>query len=485
MTIEAIQKNLIQLERELYAYQHALALLEVDGETAAPRDSAEGRGVAMSLLSEKKYALLTGESTKALLAELENKSDQLDEALRRKAQLLKEDVEDLTRIPAEEYAAYAKVVNEASSKWLEAKEQNRYALFEPLLSQVVDYNRRFAAYHNPNAAAYDDLLDQYEKGMSMAVLDPLFEMLRSELEIRPSPFAKLQLPECTVPQQQAFAHDLMRIMGIDPNRCTLTVTEHPFTQGFNPHDVRITTHYDTQDVFSSTYSVIHEGGHALYELNLPEPFGAIPTGVPSMGMHESQSRFFENLVGHDPGFLRWLLPLMRKHFDFDGVSDQDLIRNANYIQPSLIRTLADEVTYPLHIMIRYELEKRLMDGSLSTRDLPEAWNAMYHEYLGVHVPDDRQGVLQDMHWAGGMIGYFPTYVLGSAYASQFMHAMRKDLDVDGLLCRGQLEPIREWLTSHVHRYGNLYRADQLLVHATGEAFNPAYYVDHLKQAADR
>ena len=485
-----MKEKLKQLLLEHYAYHHALGVLSLDGETAAPRASSEGRGYAMALLSEKRYELLTSEATRELLANLTAAQEQLDEAQRREAELLQEEVEQLTRIPKEEYSAYARLVNDASAAWLTAKENNDYAHFEPFLKELIQYNRRFAAYHNPDVPAYNALLDDYEKGLTMAQIDPLFSMLRSELtpliqQVDRSP--RPQLGVFSIESQRAFAYELMDIEGLDRSRCTLTESEHPFTEGFNPNDVRITTHYLPDALFSSMYSVIHEGGHALYELNLPGPFYSLLSSVPSLGLHESQSRFFENLVGHDPHFLSWLLPKMRKRFAplLDNVSQQDFIRAANHIEPSLIRTEADEVTYPMHIMIRYELEKQLIGGSLSTADLPEAWNCLYRDYLGVAVPSDSLGVLQDMHWSGGTFGYFPTYVLGSAYASQFMHAMRRELDVDALLSDGNLAPIRDWLKEHVHRYGNLYRPGALLAKATGETFNPTYYVEHLKQVASR
>lgn len=490
LELSVMNEKLKQLLLERYAYRHAIAVLELDGETAAPRQSSEGRGFAMSVLSEKLYGLLESESTRELLEEYKGKEAELDETARRETQLLRQEVEELTRIPKDEYAAYTRLVNDASAKWLSAKEENNYAIFEPYLKQLVEANRRFAAYKNPNIPAYDALLDDFEKGMTMAQIDPLFAMLRSELTPAIQNVSKAPQPDLgsfSIESQRAFAYDLMEIEGLDPTRCTLTESEHPFTQGMNPQDVRITTHYMPEALFSSMYSVIHEGGHALYELNLPGPFYSRISDAPSMGLHESQSRFFENLVGHDPRFLKWLLPRMRQRFapGLDAISEGDFIRAANYVQPSLIRTEADEVTYPMHVMVRYELEKQLIGGSLSTADLPEKWNAMYREYLGIEVPSDSLGVLQDMHWSNGTFGYFPTYVLGSAYASQFLHAMEQELDVGALLSTGNLSPIRQWLTEHVHRFGQMYLPGQLLEKATGEPFNPGYYVQHLKEVASR
>ena len=250
----------------------------------------------------------------------------------------------------------------------------------------------------------------------------------------------------------------------------------------NRDDVRITTHYYPNAFLSSMYSVIHEGGHAHYDLGVAEEYLYSPVGsVSSMSLHESQSRFYENLIGHDQHFLSHVAPRLRELFPaLAGITDRELFLAANYVQPSLIRTEADQVTYPLHIMVRYELEKQLIDGSLSTRELPRAWNALYKEYLGVDVPSDSMGVMQDVHWPSGMFGYFPSYALGSAYASQILHALKKEIDFDLQLEKGDLSPITGWLNEHIHRYGNLYDPGVMLQKATGEAFNPAYYVTHLK-----
>lgn len=488
MTLTDMQNALKKLQLEQYAFASAMGCMSFDAATVAPCASAAGRGEAMAVLSEKSYELLVSDETRALLDGLWAQRDELDAATRRQVELLKKDLEDMTRIPVEEYAAYSRILSQSAEMWRQAKASNDYALFEPLLNQVIDYSRRFAAYTDPDRAPYDVLLDTYEKGMDMATLDPFFAMLRSRIvplmeKVQNRPAAPaFASAACPVPAQRELAHYLMDVMGLDKTRCILAETEHPFTTGSNKCDVRITTHYHENMFLSSMYSVIHESGHALYEMGIDDAcqFTCLADGA-SMGMHESQSRFFENLVGHSEGFLRFLSPKLHELFPdaLRGVSDEQLIRGANRVEPSLVRTEADQVTYPLHIMIRYELEKQLIGGTLSTKDLPEAWNAMYRDYLGITVPSDSMGVLQDMHWSDGMFGYFPTYALGSAYASQFLHAMKQTVDVDALIAKGELAPITAWLHENVHRHGKLYTPAQLLEKATGEAFNPNYYVEHL------
>ena len=476
-----------KLQMELHCYHHAAGILYFDGDTVAPRASAQYRGEVMAFLSQKEYELVTAPETSELLENLWTKKDELDEVTARIVELMREEVKETTCIPMEEVMAYSRLGVESQSAWLKAKETNDYAHFEPYLAQVIDFKRRFAAYRSPDKPAYEAMLDSYEKGMNTQQLDAFFSALRTDLvplieqaKSLPAQPAFVSTP-CSIASQRDFSDYLMKLLGLDEQRCAIAETEHPFTTSMNRYDVRITTHYHEDAFLSSMYSVIHEGGHAHYELGVGDEYQFSPVGsAASMAMHESQSRFYENIIGHHPAFLRFLAPKIREFFPaLAHVSDEDFIFAANYVQPSLIRTEADQVTYPLHIMVRYELEKQLIGGTLSTKDLPAAWNRLYKEYLGVDVPNDTQGVLQDVHWPGGMFGYFPTYALGSAYASQILHAMERDLPVDELIAKGDLAPITVWLNEHIHHHGNLYTPGVLLQKATGEPFNPSYYVAHL------
>jgi len=493
MSISILKDSLKKLQLERYCYHHAETVLSFDGETIAPRASAPGRGEAMAFLAQKQHELLTSNETSDLLAQLWERRGELDAETARQVELLREETDELTRIPKEEYAQYSRLINDSISAWVQAKQEDDYALFEPYLKQVIDFSCRFARYHRADLPVYDSMLDTYEKGMSCAQLDPFFAMLRAEIvplmekagELPPVPeFASRHF---SIDRQREFSDFLMQTIGLDRSRCAISETEHPFTTSTSCNDVRITTHYYPNAFLSSLYSVIHEGGHAHYELGLPEKWQYTAlSDVPSLGLHESQSRFYENLIGHSEGFLSHIAPRLREFFPevMHDVSDRELFLAANHVRPSLIRTEADQVTYPLHIMIRYELEKQLVSGSLSTADLPGAWNALYREYLGVDVPSNRMGVLQDTHWAGGMFGYFPTYALGSAYASQFLHAMEKELDVKALVARGEIAPITRWLNEHIHCHAHLYSPADLLQKASGEAFNPSYYVEHLRSALE-
>ena len=394
----------------------------------------------------------------------------------------------MSAIPAEEYAEYAMLTNEASHIWHKAKEDNDFEAFRPVLEKLVDFNRRFARYYDPDKAPYDALLNEYERGVGMAELDRFFAVIRERLvplirEIgrRPQPDDGFLHRSYPVEAQRRFSDYLMELLQLDRAHCTIGETEHPFTLAFTNQDVRITTRYQENDVSSSMFSVIHEGGHARYELDVDDAlqYTCLAGGV-SMGVHESQSRFYENIIGRSEPFLTFLFPKMQAFFpqQLGDVDAGQFYRAVNRAQPSLIRIEADELTYCLHIMVRYEIEKALIDGSLAVRDIPGVWNKLYRDYLGIEVPDDRRGCLQDSHWSGGSFGYFPSYALGSAYGAQMLQNMERDIDVWGPVSRGDLGPVTAWLREKVHRYGCLLEPAEIVRNACG-TFDPTVYTDYL------
>jgi len=437
------------------------------------------------------YKLTTSPDLKAWVKEILAHRDQVDYITRREAEELFEDMERMEKIPMAEYVEYQVVQNAASNAWHTAKVTNDFALFAPHLEKLVGYARKFAGYWNGTKPAYDVLLDTYEKGLTMATLDEFFALLRKELlpvveaVVQKGPvvddsFLRARFP---LPKQRKLSDRLMAVLTIDRDHCNIGEVEHPFTTNFSKDDVRITTHYHEKAFASSMYSVIHEGGHALYELHIGDDIKYSPLGGgASMSIHESQSRFFENIIGRSEPFLTYILPDVKKFGPkaLKDVSAHDFYLAVNKSEPSLIRTEADELTYSFHIMIRYELEKQLIGGTLAVRDLPKAWNELYKEYLGVDVPDYVQGVLQDSHWSGGSFGYFPSYALGSAYGAQMLKAMEQDLPVWKLAGQGDLAPIVGWLTERIYRYGRLLKPNELILKACGAPFDPQYYVDYLK-----
>ena len=491
MTLNEAVEKLNELEKAAYALLHAQSILYVDGDTVAPKNSWKGRGKALAYLGELKYKQLVNPETGEVLETILQHRNETDEATFRRAELLKESYDDLHILPMEEYVAYQELTNESSAVWHEAKEKSDWNLFAPYLEKLITARRRFASLKDPAQPAYDVLLDQYEKGAAMADLDPFFHTLREELSpvikevaAREKPVPAFMKGSWPIPLQRVFSDKIMTLEGLDPLNCVIGETEHPFTGGPNKWDIRVTTHYHEENPFASMYSVIHEGGHALYEMDVLDEFQftGLAGGV-TMGVHESQSRFYENIIGRSRAFCTPLLKILKEVFpeQVKGVTEEELYSAINLSKPSLIRTEADELTYSLHVMIRYEVEKRMIAGELKVADIPGEWNRLYKEVLGVDVPDDRRGCLQDSHWSTGYIGYFPSYALGSAYGAQMLREMQKTVDVWGTVAKGDLAPVTAWLTEHIHQYGSLKQPRDLLPGAMGGPLDAAVYTDYLKK----
>ena len=472
-----------------YVYQHVMGVLFVDAATAAPEKSVEGRGKVMEMFSGLSYDLIANPDNLELVKYLEDNSEALTPVQRRQVELLKKDCQQISRIPQEEYIAYNVLINEADTIWKKAKAENDFAAFAPTLQKIVEFNRKFAGYYNPELDPYDALLNEYEEGMTQPILDAFFAELRKT--IVPLIHAVGQKPEIDssflnryypAEKQREFSRYLMDVIGIDKTRCTLAETEHPFTGGPNNHDVRITTHYYEDKLNSSMYSVIHEGGHAIYDMGCNDDYNyTFLAGGVSMGIHESQSRFYENLIGRSRAFVEKVFPKMQEIFpeQLGDVTAEMLYRAVNKAEPGLIRTESDELCYCMHIMVRYEMEKQLIAGTLAIEDVPETWNRLYREYLGVDVPNDAVGCLQDTHWAGGMIGYFPSYALGSAYGAQMKAVMEREIgNLEDLIAADRISDITLWLREHIHQHGSLYKPGQLFEMACGK-FDPKYFADYL------
>ncbi|MFA7673598.1 MAG: carboxypeptidase M32 [Clostridia bacterium] len=494
-TQEAVAE-LKKMQERMAAYSHASGMLYYDSVTGAPKETTEGRGHTMGIISEDSYRILVNEDTPVLLDYLIANNDQLDENTKLEVKELKKDYDETSKIPVDEYVQYSILLNEAENIWHKAKIKSDYAMFEPYLAKIVATTIRFAGYLDPKKKPYDVWLNEFEEDLTMEVADRYFETLRAELVplIKKVAKSKVKIDDSfshknyALNKQRKFSDYIMNVMTIDRDHCAIAETEHPFTINFNKNDVRITTHYIKDNLVSSMFSVIHEGGHALYELNGGDEFMyTCLSGGTSMGIHESQSRFFENIIGRSEGFTGFLYPYLKKLFpsQFKDVTKKMLLLAINKAEPSLIRTEADELTYSMHIMIRYELEKKMISGELSTKDLPAEWNRLYKEYLGVDVPNDKEGCLQDSHWSGGAIGYFPSYSLGNAYSAQMLNAMKKDLNVDALTAKGDLKPIVEWLKEHVHKYSSSKKPPEIIRICCNEDFEPHYYTDYLKEKFSR
>lgn len=492
MNIEQAKQKMMDMQAKTSAYQHALSALYYDAVTVAPKGTAENRAHTVGILTEELYKLSTSEETVEVLDFLEEHKAELNDNEKRMLFLLRKDLTFMRSIPMDEYIEYQSLIVEAEDVWHKAKEADDFAMFEPVLKKLFDTTKKFAGYCAPDKDPYDYWLNEFEEGASKASCDSFFAALRSEIvplieKIKSVPqvddsFLHGDFKDAA---QEALAYYLMQTMGIDLDHCGLGTTEHPFTESLGSHkDVRITTNYQKDFVASSLYSVVHEGGHALYDMNSADEFAyTVLDGGVSMGIHESQSRFYENLLGRSRAFIGYIFPKLVELFpeNFEGHTAEEVYKAINKAEPSLIRTEADEVTYCLHVMIRYELEKRIMAGELEVHDLPSEWNKLYKEYLGVDVPDDKHGVLQDSHWSGGAIGYFPSYALGSAYGAQLLAKMKETVDVEECLKKGDFAPINEWNRENIWKHGKLFTPNELLESALEGKFSPEYFVSYLKE----
>ena len=490
-TVDSAVQALRELEAKNSALGHAMGMLSLDASTVAPSDSGEARGRTMGILSAMEYQLIANPENINLLDYLDAHKDELEPQVAREAQLVRKSCEQISRIPAEEYTAYVVLLNEAQEVWEKAKNNDDFASFAPILEKIVEFNIKFAGYYNPELPAYDALLNEFEEGMTTEILDEFFGKLRMSLapliakigNAAPvdDSFLTRNYP---IDVQRKFSDYLMDVLGTDKTHCVIGETEHPFTANFGNKDVRVTTHYYEDSLDNSMYSVIHECGHALYELGCADKYGytAVSGGV-SMGMHESQSRFYENIIGRSEEFISHIYPKVQEFFpeQLRDVTAEMFHRAVNKVTPSLIRTQADELTYCMHIMVRYEIEKQLIGGTLAVKDVPAEWKRLYKEYLGVDVPNDAKGCLQDSHWSGGMFGYFPSYALGSAYGAQMLSVMEKLLgDIWADVKNGDLSRVTGWLRENIHQHASMYRPGELFEKVCGK-FDAQYYVDHLTQ----
>lgn len=483
------------LQRKIFSFEYAQALMNYDAQTVAPEGSAPLCGEAMGTMAAYRHDLTTGPATGELLASLKGREAELDQLHRDELRVFSRDYDEQGRVPAEMAADFQKLLTEAFPVWRRAKHESDYASWEPYVARIVSAMREQAACLDPGKPAYDVWLDQFGRGSSQELCDRFFSTVRAtvvpllhEIVAAGQPevpsFVHANVP---VAAQKRLAARLAGVIGLDPARLTFGETEHPFTTTFSRADVRIAHHYHEDDVLSGVYTTIHEGGHSLYEQNVSPMYDCTClSGGTASDIHESQSRLMENMVGRSRPFMDALLPLLRETAPevYDGVTADQLYRAVNRAQPSLVRTESDELTYSLHIMVRYEVEKRLMAGEVSAHDAPALWNDLMREYLGVEVPDDGRGILQDTHWAMGYIGYFPSYALGNAYAAQFVAKLREQreaegVDVDAALAAGDVTPVTSWLAEHIWQYGKSKDSQQVIAGACGEPFDPTYYTRYL------
>ena len=447
-------------------YEQASNILQWDMQTCMPYNGGDSNTGVLTMLSSKSFELSVSDEMKDLLDNLTNPEtfNNLDSISKKMISECKKQYDDNKNIPSNLYSKYIQVVSQSEQTWQKAKSDNDFKTMVPYLKEIIELTKEMYSYSKPNVDTYNALLDDYEKGITANQLDTIFK----ELKEGTIPLIEAISKNDKINQhifnghypihlQERLSNYFLDVINFDFKSGCLSQSEHPFTTGINsPYDVRITTNYDINDIRSSLFSVLHEGGHAIYEQNInPKLVGTrLNTGA-SMGIHESQSRFYENIIGRNLSF--W-----KKHYNKIGeilpsyscISLDKFYKGINAVEPSLIRIDADELTYNLHVIIRFELEKALFSGDLDVKDLSTAWNDKMKEYLGITPKDDTTGVLQDCHWYSGLFGYFPSYSLGNIYSGQFLNQIEKELGpIDGLIEDDRLVDINNWLKVNIHQYG--------------------------------
>jgi len=483
--------RLVERFARLGALQEASEILGWDRETMMPQGGAEGRAGQLAALELVCHGMLTGADVADLL-DAADAQDGLGAAERANLAAMRREWRQATAVPSDLVGALSHATSAAQQVWLQARPAGDFVAFRPALAEVLNLTRQ-AAQAKAEAGAtspYDALIDDYDPGLTQARIDPLFDRLGDVLpsildDVRRRQAEPLALAgPFSIERQRELGLKLMAAVGFDFSRGRLDVSAHPFTGG-TPADVRITTRYDEADFTSGMMAVMHETGHALYEQGLPEAWHGQPAGrAISMTIHESQSLLIEMQVSRDVMFLEFAAPLMREAFGGEGPAWQveNLARLAGWVEPDFIRVEADEITYPLHIILRYRLEKALLAGDLAVADLPGAWNDGMQEVLAIRPPDDRVGCLQDIHWAHGLFGYFPTYTLGALAAAQLFRAARAAIPHLAEHVRsGDFAPLLAWLRSNVHKWGSLATSEEIVERATGSQLGTAAFEAHLQE----
>jgi carboxypeptidase Taq len=469
-----------------------------DQNVTMPRGAAAARADQMETLERILHDRLTDPDLGRLLDRLEpwaaSADPESDDA--RLVAVLRRDVHKAVRVPTELAAQLSNAAALSHEAWQQARAARDFGVFRPALERVLDLTHRYVACFDGTgefAHPYDVLLDDYEPGLTTTELRGIFGRLQEELVPLVSAAAALS-PEAAPallpghqpePAQRALMDEVLRAVGFDREHWRLDPTIHPFARSMAPTDVRITTRWEPDDLAMAFYSCLHEFGHGLYEAQmLPAHYRTTLSEAASLGVHESQSRLWENLLGRSRPFCEWVLPLLRRHLGepFTGLDADALYRMVNHVQLSLIRIEADETTYNLHIALRFELELALIEGRLEVEDLPAAWDEATERLLGLQTPDVLHGVLQDIHWGSGMFGYFPTYTLGNLMAAQLWDAMAADLpDREADFAAGRFGPLRDWLFEHIHRHGRKFDSRELLQRATGQTLSVEPWLAYLER----
>ncbi len=481
--------QLIHFVKEANILSAVESLLDWDSETMMPERGLPARAEELSMIAAIAHERRTDPRIGDLLSRLDGKASNEQQVANLRE--VRRAYDRATKLPADLVRKIAHVSTIAKDVWGRARADNDFPAFAPILSQLLELKRQVADLIGYSGERYDALLDEFEPGMTSAEVSRVFSALRGPLSdiVRQISTSKRQ-PDTSIlhrhfprAAQETFARRMAEVVGFDFSAGRLDVSKHPFCSGSFPGDIRLTTRY-YEDFFSpSVFGVLHESGHGMYEQGLPAEHAFTPLGqAVSLGIHESQSRMWENMVGRSREFWEKFFPEAQAAFDsLKGVSLDAFCGAINTVKPSLIRVEADEVTYNLHIILRFELERDMISGTLAVKDIPDAWRAKCRELLGITPQDDREGCLQDIHWSMGSYGYFPTYALGNLYAAQFFAAAKMAMpDLPERIRRGELRPLLDWLRSNIHQHGQRYRAGELVQRVTGQPLSIEPFLGYIR-----
>lgn len=487
---ELYEKYRLKLQR-VTDIGSAQALMNWDQEIYMPPGGAAFRAQQLSTLAGIAHEMSIDKELGVLISQLLNDSS-LGEVEKKNIKQSKIDFDKRTKLPTEFVEEMSRAISEAFQAWQEAKKKDDFSIYAPKLEKIVELKLREAEFLGYEEHPYDALIDLYEPGMTASMVTKVFEdvmpglkSLLEEIKNQPQLSDELMYQEYDKDKQWDFSLFLLEQMGYDFNRGRQDISSHPFTIHFNSDDVRVTTRVNENDLAEILWSTIHEGGHALYEQGIPSDQYGLPAGeYISLGVHESQSRLWENNVGRSLEYWQKNFPLLQRSFpeQLGSYSVGEFYKAMNKVQPSLIRTSADELTYHFHIYIRFVIEKELLEKKLKVSELPARWNSLYKEYLGEDVPSDAKGVLQDIHWSHGSFGYFPTYSLGSFYAAQFFNRAEETIDdLRGKISRGELKELLSWLRANIHRFGKQFTAVELCEKVTGKKLDSEYFLEYARK----
>ncbi len=469
--------------KKAWSIAYARSLLTWDLETYMPQEGVRARGEAMAYLST-----MYRERIMALKDQVEKLEDgDLDDFGRGVKRVLGREIKYFTAVPPEIDEELNRVTSEAEVAWRRAKKEAKFSEFKPYLDKIVDLERKIAERLGYEGHPYNALLDLYEEGLTVSEVDGVFSYLLPELkQLLEKVRSEGKFPEkheleevkYDVEDMRKVNMELIELLGMPATRFRIDISPHPFTIRISADDVRITTRYEGRDFRSTMFSVIHESGHAMYELMIDKALDMTPLGQGvSSGIHESMSRFWENVVGRSREFVHWVYPILKKHLKFLRQDEEELYKYFNVVRPSLIRVDADELTYNFHIAVRYEIEKKLISGDISPSDVPSIWDDFMENYLGIRPRDDSEGSLQDIHWSQGSFGYFPTYTIGNVVAG----ILYWNFPVREKVREGKLDEIKDYLREKVCKYGATYPPKELLKRSFKEGYNPRYFVEYLRE----